>query len=881
MSAAVRTTCPYCGVGCGVIARRDGTIVGDPEHPANRGRLCSKGAALAETLDDEERLLKPTIDGRPASWDEALGRVAERFRDTIDQYGPDAVAFYVSGQCLTEDYYVANKLMKGFIGSGNIDTNSRLCMASSVAGHIRAFGADVVPGIYDDFEEADLVVLVGSNLAWCHPVLHQRLLAARARRSTRIVVIDPRRTATCEDADLHLALAPGSDVALFGGLLAHLADRDALDHGWMAANAEGFEAALEAARGSADRVAAITDLEPSDIARFYDWFAATPRTVTVYSQGVNQSSSGTDKVNAIINCHLATGRIGKPGTGPFSVTGQPNAMGGREVGGLANQLAAHMRFECADDLDRVRRFWRAPNLATRPGLKAVELFDAVRDGHIKALWIVATNPADSMPRADHVRSALEACPFVVVSDCWPTDTTRYADIVLPAASWGEKDGTVTNSERCISRQRPFRTMPGEARPDWWMMAEVARRLGWGEAFAWPTPAAVFREHAALSGFENEGTRPFDIAALARLDDAGYDELAPQRWPLPANGGEGGRLFADGGFATPSGRAQLVPTEWRPPVARPTRDRPLLLNTGRVRDQWHTMTRTGRVPRLLAHVSEPAASVAPADAVRLGITAGELVRLSSAHGAVVLRAVVDPGQRQGEVFVPMHWTDGFCSSGPVARLVGAAVDPVSGQPELKATAIRAERLAVHWRGLLLHRRAIRPDVGCYWSRVPTSSGHSFELAGSEELPRGAAFAALVTRLLGATRGAERLEFADGGRGAWRFAALVEGRLEACLFLAAGDVALPPREALAAPLGEPVADEMRPGLLAARPGPAAGRAGRTVCACFSVGLATLRRAIVDQRLTTVDEIGAVLGAGTNCGSCRSELREILRDAHASAA
>ena len=881
MSGDVRTTCPYCGVGCGLIARGDGTIVGDPEHPANRGRLCSKGAALGETLGIEDRLLHPSVDGRRVSWDEALGRVTERFRAAIAEHGPNSVAFYISGQCLTEDYYVANKLMKGFIGSGNIDTNSRLCMASSVAGHIRAFGADVVPVVYEDLEEADLVVLVGSNLAWCHPVLHQRLLAARARRGTRIVAIDPRRTATCEDADLHLALTPGSDVALFTGLLAHLAEHDALDRGWIAAHVEGFEDALATASGATDRVATITGLEPSAIAQFYAWFAATPRTVTVYSQGVNQSSSGTDKVTAIINCHLATGRIGKPGAGPFSVTGQPNAMGGREVGGLANQLAAHMRFERQDDLDRVRRFWQAPNLATRPGLKAVELFDAVLDGRIKALWIVATNPADSLPRAGRVRAALEACPFVAVSDCWPTDTTRYADVVLPAAAWGEKDGTVTNSERCIARQRPFRAAPGEARPDWWMMADVARRLGWGEAFAWRTPAAVCREHAALSGFENDGTRPFDISALARLDDADYDRLGPRRWPLPLDGQAGARLFADGSFATPSGRARLVPTAWRPPAASPTRDHPLVLNTGRVRDQWHTMTRTGRAPRLLAHTTEPLAALAPADAARLDVAAGGLVRVSSAHGVVVLRAAVDPGLRQGEVFVPMHWTDGFCSSGPIARLVSAAVDPVSGQPELKATAIRVERLNIRWRGLLLHRRAIRPDIGCYWSRVPMPAGHSIELAGDEELPRGAAFAGLVARLLAATDEVERFELADRGRGIWRFATLDGGRLEACLFLAVGDAALLPREALAASLGETVSDEMRLGLLAAQPGIAADAAGRTVCACFSVGLTTLHRAIVDQRLSTVDEIGVALRAGTNCGSCKSELREILRDAHAAAA
>lgn len=891
MSAAgVRTTCPYCGVGCGVIARPNGGIEGDPGHPANRGRLCSKGAALGLTLGHEDRLIQPLLDGRPVSWDTALDLTAERFQATIARHGPDAVAFYVSGQCLTEDYYVANKLMKGFIGSGNIDTNSRLCMASSVAGHVRAFGADVVPGIYEDFEEADLVVLVGSNAAWCHPVLHQRLLAARARRGTRIVVIDPRRTATCAEADLHLALAPGSDVALFAGLLVHLADAGLIDRAWLAAHATGLEEAVAMARacaGDIAGVAALAGLAPADIARFYGWFATTPRTVTAYSQGVNQSSAGTDKVNAIINCHLATGRIGLPGTGPFSLTGQPNAMGGREVGGLANQLAAHGRFENPDDVAKVRQFWGAPHLATQPGLKAVELFDAVYDGRIKALWVIATNPAASLPRAGRVRAALRACPFVVVSDCWPTDTTALGHLVLPAAGWGEKDGTVTNSERRISRQRAFRPPPGEARPDWWMLAQVAARMGWGEAFAWRSPAEIFAEHAALSAVVSAGRRPFDLGALAGQGGDGYAALEPRRWPLPEGAeAEGGRLFAQGGFPTADGRARLVPTAFRPPAAQPSPAWPFVLNTGRSRDQWHTMTRTGRVPRLLAHAGAPTVALSPADAARQEIADGDLVRLVSEHGAMVLRAAVDAGQRPGELFAPMHWTDAFASAGPIARLVGAATDPVSGQPELKATPVRIEPVSVRWRGLLVHRRAVRPDIAdVHWSRVPLDRGHALDVAGTAELPCDAGPGSLALRLLAAPEGAECLELADPGRGVWRFASLVDGRLEAFLLIAvAGSAAasFPSRDALEALLGDPVAEHARPGLLAG----AQGRLrvapnGRTVCACFAVGLATLRSAVADQHLTSVAEIGAALRAGTNCGSCIPELREILRDVLARAA
>src|SRR4030081_1925355 len=424
---ATRTTCPYCGVGCGILATPDNSggaaAGGDPEHPANFGRLCSKGAALGETLGLEDRLLYPMIrcskgTMERVAWTDALDHVAHRFAHIVARDGPGPVAFYLSGQLLTEDYYVANKLMKGFIGSANVDTNSRLCMASSVAGHRRAFGADTVPGVYADLDEADLIVLVGSNAAWCHPVLFQRMMANKRELGARMVVIDPRRTATAESADLFLPIAPGTDTALFCGLLAHLADTGALDYAYINSHTGGFAAALARARDIAPDVAATakaTGLDPSGVASFFEWFAATMRTVTCTSQGVNQSAQGTDKVDAIINCHLATGRIGRPGMGPFSLTGQPNAMGGREVGGLANQLAAHMGF-ASDDVDRVRRFWSAPRMAASEGLKAVQMFEAIERGEIKALWVMATNPAVSLPRADAMRAALGRLELFVVSE---------------------------------------------------------------------------------------------------------------------------------------------------------------------------------------------------------------------------------------------------------------------------------------------------------------------------------------------------------------------------------------------------------------------------------------------------------------------------------
>ena len=871
----IHTACPYCGVGCGLVARPDGVIAADVAHPANRGRLCSKGAALAQTLDDGGRLTHPIIGGKPSNWDDALGLIAAKFRRTIADHGPDSVAFYVSGQCLTEDYYVANKLMKGFIGSGNIDTNSRLCMASSVAGHVRAFGEDIVPGVYEDWEEADLVVLVGSNAAWCHPVLHQRLLAAKVAHGTKIVVLDPRRTATADAADLYLPLAAGSDVALFNGLLAFLKGAGRIDNAWVARHANGLGAALVAAGpNDIEATAEICGVDPELLESFYDMFARTERVMTVYSQGVNQSSVGTDKVNAIINCHLATGRIGRPGMGPFSVTGQPNAMGGREVGGLANQLAAHMKFDDPADRDSLTRFWNAPSLTPKPGLKAVDLFEAVAAGKVKALWIVATNPADSLPRTDRVRTALSKCPFVVVSDCWPTDTAALADVVLPAAGWGEKDGTVTNSERRISRQRPFRSAPGVARPDWWMFAEVGRQMGWQSAFAWKTPAAVFREHAALSGFENNGRRVFDIGGLANLDDAAYDAMLPIRWPAPAGFvGEGGRLFGQGNYPTADGKARIVATPFR---GLPDRGKHgFLLNTGRVRDQWHTMTRTGLAPSLMAHTPEPLLTLHPADAAALGIVPNGLVRLSTDEGEVVLRADPRHTQRRGEIYAPMHWTDLFASTGPVGRTVGGRVDPFSGQPELKATPASLTPVESHFHGLLLRRfGAALPDL-CHWVRVPVDTGQLYRLTGLRALPVGENLVRFAQLLLAAPTGADWIEVSDANRGMLRVAVIADGVLDACLFLARDPAGLPHEAAVTQMLGAPVPDTARARLLAGRPQDAAASEGPRICACFGVSRDAIRHAAVTHRLRTVTEIGVVLRAGTNCGSCIPEIEEILRD------
>jgi assimilatory nitrate reductase catalytic subunit len=879
----VRTTCPYCGIGCGILATPDGAgsaeIAGDPAHPANFGRLCSKGSALNETLGLQDRLLHPMLrqaDGSFArvAWDMALDRVADGLQRTVAQHGPDAVAFYLSGQLLTEDYYVANKLMKGFVGGANVDTNSRLCMASSVAGHRRAFGADTVPGSYEDLDMADLIVLVGSNTAWCHPVLFQRMVANRRDRDARIVVIDPRRTATVEEADLFLPIASGQDTALFSGLLVHLADNGVLDHAYIAAHTSGFVAALARAREIAGDVGATADatgLAVSDVAEFFDLFAKTRRVVTCFSQGVNQSAQGTDKVNAIINCHLATGRIGRPGMGPFSLTGQPNAMGGREVGGLANQLAAHMDFSAAE-VDRVQRFWNAPRMAAREGLKAVDMFAAIARGDIKALWVMATNPAVSLPDASAMRAALKKLDLFVVSENVLINDTiaAGAHVLLPAAAWGEKDGTVTNSERRISRQRAFLPLPGEAKPDWWIVCEVAKRMGFADAFAFSSAADVFREHAALSAFENEGDRDFDLGNLARLSEAQYAALDPVQW----GGGDVKRFFAAGGFFTADRKARFIAPE--PPAARRavSKEFPFRLNTGRVRDQWHTMTRSGTSPRLAAHCPEPFVAVHPADAATAGLTGAGFARVTTAHGACVLKVVVDAAQRPGSLFAPTHWSDATASQARVGDLVAPDTDPFSGQPEAKATPAAIAPVMFRYRGFVIARapgvaRAlVETPSGTWWTRVAlaNATGLLFATNAPPAIWRAGARAVF---------GPELAEYVDEPRESYRVAAVADGRLNGCIFVGPADAA-PQWDAVKASFAaDTLADTARRVLLSGRSADGLPDTGPLVCTCFGVGLTAIRDAIASRAAADVDAIGRALKAGTNCGSCLPELKRIVRE------
>lgn len=874
----MKTTCPYCGVGCGINAQTDNGAIevleGDKDHPANLGRLCVKGASVHETLQSGGRLLYPYYKGVRIGWQQALDQVVEGFKRTIAEHGPDSVAFYLSGQLLTEDYYVANKLMKGFIGSANLDTNSRLCMASAVAGYKRAFGSDTVPCNYEDLELADLIVLVGSNPAWAHPILFQRIKAAKAANSKmRVVVVDPRRTASCDIADLHVAIKPGSDTRLFNGLLCWLAQQHHLDSDFITNHTNAFTDALQIAQQQFDSLSQLAldiAVEESDLLQLYQWFADTERTISFYSMGVNQSVSGVDNSNAIINCHLATGRIGKPGMGPFSITGQPNAMGGREVGGLANQLAAHMDFD-DEAVDRVARFWQAPAIARKPGLKAVDLFQAIERGDVKAVWIMGTNPVVSMPDADQVVRALKACPLVVVSDCVAsTDTGQYADYLLPATGWSEKNGMVTNSERRISRQRGLLPPSGEARHDWQIICDFAAGLGYGAAFAYTHQFEIFAEHARLSGFENNGSRDFDISAYSQITAQQYDDFTPIQWPVNTHAPQGtARMFTDGRFYTGNSRANFIPIHCRSPEQQPDKSHPFVMNTGRIRDHWHTMTRTGQATRLFKHKAEPYVEINPSDAKGCGIQSNDLVELSNERGCYRARAQLTDQQSVGELFVPMHWTEQFTGQGRMGTLLAPATDAGSGQPELKHAAVALRKLAVRWQAFLLTRHALSDSQlesleSGYWARVPQQYCTGYYLAG--ERAESGWYQWCKQRL-----SAPSLFYLDNETGQCRAVGFDSGRLDWVLLVLPFSQ-MPDAEWLDNQFSKRTLDiDSRRQLLSACAADAQPK-GSIVCSCFEVGERQIKQAI-QQGADSAESLGQQLKCGTNCGSCLPELNALI--------
>nr|WP_083932734.1 molybdopterin-dependent oxidoreductase [Psychrobacter lutiphocae] len=804
----VRTTCPYCGVGCGVLATVDNStgkvsVKGDPEHPANLGKLCSKGSNLAETLREDRRLTYPYYQNKQISmqnslphdltnsliedsqsqqadhclaiqqidWETVITDVATRLNDTINQHGPESVMFYVSGQLLTEDYYVANKLMKGFIGSNNIDSNSRLCMSSAVAGHKRAFGADIVPGSYTDFEDCDLLVLVGSNMAWCHPILFSRFLKAKQENPTKkLVVIDPRRTDSCEFADLHLPIVAGSDTHLYNGLLKYLKEKGCEDVEYTA-DCVGMQQAIDSAqKWSIEAVAEATQVDAVQIEKFYQLVAANNKTITAFSMGVNQSRSGTDKVNAITNTHLFTGRVAKPGASPFSLTGQPNAMGGREVGALSNLLAGHLSLDSLEHRQAVAEFWQSPKpIEPETGVKACDVADAILEGKVKAIWIMATNPVVSLPEADKFRNALAQCDLVIVSECSKdSDTIRCADIVLPAQAWSEKSGTVTNSERRISRQRSLLPGVGGSKPDWWILSQVAKQMGF-EGFDYTQPSEIFLEHAALTRYkQDEYPRQLDLVTDFERHGQDYELMTPLQWggkhidvnskqykqgapkfiaiEPPKQAGAVNSYGMLNSHLKQKSEANLnLESESETSTKRTSKNINLRLITGRLRDQWHTMTRTALAPKLNQQQAVPTLTLHPRDAEKLGVDNDSYVlmnadlsqlgllsndsalnnsslnnsssnnklpksstkpqsasSLKTSH--VVAQVKVSNEMRVGDGFMPMHWSDAFASLARVGTLIPTKVDPISSQPELKNSAITVKSLNIKSVGCIL----VHPD-----------------------------------------------------------------------------------------------------------------------------------------------------------------------------
>lgn len=920
MKTQTRSTCPYCGVGCGVIIEaQDAQITGvrgDPQHPANFGRLCTKGSTLHLTATVEvtrqARLLQPMrrlargAAPQAMGWDEALDEASDRFAQIITAHGPDSVGFYLSGQLLTEDYYVFNKLAKGLVGTNNLDTNSRLCMSSAVAGYKRTLGADAPPACYDDVNHAQCLFIVGSNTAWAHPILFRRIEdAKRANPALQIIVVDPRRTDTCEIADLHLAIEPGSDVMLFHGLLHVMLREGWTQPAWIGAHTTGFDALQTLVQDcTPEQVAQVCGITPAALHRAAQLFATSASTLSLYCMGLNQSSHGTAKNAALINLHLATAQIGRSGAGPFSLTGQPNAMGGREVGGLSNLLSAHRDLANPAHRAEVAAHWGVASVPERPGKSAIEMFEAAADGQIKALWIACTNPAQSMPDQAMVRRALQRAEFLVVQEAFAgTATCAFADLLLPATSWGEKEGSVTNSERRISRVRAAVPPAGQARHDWAIATDFAQRLATrlrrsAPRFDYAQPEEVWMEHR-----ESTRGRDLDITGLSYA----LLEAAPQQWPCPSGRTQGkARLYEDGIFATDDGRARFVAEPWEP-LAEPRGLRyPLSLTTGRLRDQWHGMSRTGTLGRLFGHVPEPVVQMHPADMAQRQLREGDLVHVTSRRASVVLPVVASDTLAPQQAFMAMHWgpeyLGGLSSSGqPLAgvnALTTPAHCPISKQPELKHTAVKILKAELPWQLLAMawlpagDALRIRGELRELANSLPFVSCVPFDAPGAQAsshagvLLRGAAHTApagdLLARieaLLG-LEAAQTLRYTDARRGQHRAVRLKhegdQAHVQAVLL--AGDTraqawmrTLVQEQLPAQALGRQ--------LLAATEQPPRGVAGqgKVVCSCFGVPEAAIHTQLAQCHGSDGERLAALQGAlkcGTNCGSCLPELKRMVR-------
>ena len=929
-----RSTCPYCGVGCGVIIESQGNEItgvrGDPDHPANFGRLCTKGSTLHLTASSvvtrQTRLLYPMRREhrhdapKRTSWDSALDFASESFARIIREHGPDAVGFYVSGQLLTEDYYAFNKLAKGLIGTNNIDSNSRLCMSSAVAGYKQTLGADAPPACYDDLKHAQCLFITGSNTAYAHPILFRRIEDARAANlALKIIYCDPRRTDTAEIADLYLPVQPGTDVMLFNGMLHIMLWEGWTDAAWIAAHTSGFEALKATVRDcTPDLVAQTCGIRKEDLFTAAKMFATSGATLSLYCQGLNQSSSGTAKNAALINLHLATAQIGKPGAGPFSLTGQPNAMGGREVGGMANLLSGHRDLSNAAHRAEVAAFWGVPDVPEKPGKTAVEMFQAAADGEIKALWIACTNPAQSMPDQATLRRALERAELVIVQEAFATTATcAYADLLLPATTWGEKTGTVTNSERRISRIRPAVAAPGEARHDWSIAVDFARRLEallpqGGKSntlFNYPSAESIWNEHR-----ESTRGRDLDITGMSYA----LLEQAPLQWPMKQGATSGKvRLYEDGVFPTPDGKARFVNTVYRP-VAEPRESRfPFSLTTGRLRDQWHGMSRTGTLGRLFGHVAEPSLQMNAQDMARRLLKDGDLVQVTSKRGSIVVPVQASSEVALSQAFMAMHWgseyLSGLSSTGlPLAgvnALTTSAFCPDSKQPELKHAAVKILKAELPWSLLamawfdegnaLAAHEQLKPLLTAFpfASCVPFSNNQP--LAGTQPERSGIMFRAAaheapeeetLTRLeqIFSLDGSDVLRYADRRKGQRRTIRLARTHEEAELtgFVLAGDTRA--QAWITTLLRDELPAQAYGRLLllpGAKPPVAIHSRGKVVCSCLNVTDTAiedhLARLVQDAAGADTDDarlasLQNALKCGTSCGSCVPELKRRLRSA-----
>jgi assimilatory nitrate reductase catalytic subunit len=914
VTTQTKATCCYCGVGCGVLIESDGqkviNVKGDPDHPANFGRLCTKGSTLMLTarpaLQEQARALYPEVRlarehrRERASWENTLDLMARKFAATIREHGPDSVGFYISGQLLTEDYYVFNKLAKGLIGTNNVDTNSRLCMSSAVAGYKQTLGADAPPACYEDIDHADLIFIVGSNTAYAHPILYRRIEDARKKnRGLKIIVADPRRTDTARDADLFLPILPGTDVALFNGMLHLCLWEDLVDNAFVEAHTEGFAELKRTVRDYTPKFVADTcGIAESDLIKAARWFGESKAALSLYCQGLNQSSSGTAKNAALINLHLATHQIGKPGAGPFSLTGQPNAMGGREVGGMANLLSAHRDLANPEHRAEVARLWGVDDVPAKPGKTAVEMFEAVRKGDIKLLWIACTNPAQSMPDQTLIRDALRTAEMVIVQEAYKTTATvEFADVLLPATSWGEKEGTVTNSERRITRLHPAVGKPAETLHDWEIVIAFARKL---EAlldkpktlFPYATVEDIWNEHR-----ETTRGRDLDITGLSFKI---LETQGPQQWPYP-EGAAGGkkRLYEDGIFPTASGRAKFVDAKYQP-VAEPVDARyPFRLNTGRLRDQWHGMSRTGTVAQLFAHASEPSVVLSAGDMERRLLKNGDLVHVTSRRGSQILPAVAGDDMRGGQAFIAMHWGEEYVSgrgrhgdgTHGVNSLTVPVFDPSSKQPELKHAAVKILKAELPWRFLVFGwideaqaldlQLALRPYLRLFSYASCTLFGRDrvgvlFRAADDAALPAEAMIE--IEKKYGIA-GPDVLRYDDKRRGNARHILVKDGKLSAVSL--AGDLSAEHWLKQYLEAEQPVTALGRMLLMPSAEAPKGFKArGRIVCNCLNVSESEISEVLAVQDMVnhgTPEAIMATLQdklkCGTNCGSCVPEVKKMI--------